>query len=80
MRTSPPTESHSGLATCAMGLLLFCSVGSAEEAPALAQEILTAADVKGGLFVHLGCGDGKLTAALGTNANTIVHGLGTSGA
>ena len=75
MRTSPPTESHFSLATCAVALLLFGSVGSAEEAPALAREILTAAGVKGGLFVHLGCGDGKLTAALGTNANTIVHGL-----
>ena len=29
-----------------------------------AKTILDAAGVKGGLVVHLGCGDGKLTAAL----------------
>jgi outer membrane protein assembly factor BamB len=32
----------------------------------------------GGLIVHLGCGDGKLTVALYTNENCLVHGLDTS--
>ena len=42
---------------------------------ALAREILDATGVKGGLVVHLGCGDGKLTAALRVNDSYIVHGL-----
>jgi len=40
-----------------------------------AQQILDAAGVKGGLIVHIGCGDGKLTAALCANDNLLVHGL-----
>ena len=37
--------------------------------------ILDAAGVEGGLVVHLGCGDGKLTAALGVNDRYLVQGL-----
>ena len=40
-----------------------------------AKEILGAAGVKGGVIVHIGCGDGKLTAALRANDSYIVHGL-----
>ncbi len=40
-----------------------------------AEHILQDAGVKGGLVVHLGCGDGKLTAALCTNDSFVVHGL-----
>jgi len=43
----------------------------------LAKQILEASDVKGGLIVHLGCGDGKLTAALRTGEGYLVHGLDT---
>jgi len=46
-------------------------------ADALAREILSATAVKGGLVVHLGCGDGKLTAALHANDRYLVHGLDT---
>jgi len=42
-----------------------------------ADEILKASGVKGGLIVHLGCGDGKLTAALRANDRYLVHGLDT---
>ena len=42
-----------------------------------AESILKAAGVKGGLIVHLGCGDGKRTAALHANARYLVHGLDT---
>ena len=38
--------------------------------------ILAATGVKGGLIVHLGCGDGKLTAALCASDSYLVHGLG----
>ena len=40
-----------------------------------AGDILAATGIKGGLIVHLGCGDGQLTAALRTNDSFIVHGL-----
>ena len=40
-----------------------------------AAEILKVSGVKGGLIVHLGCGDGKLTATLRTSNSFIVHGL-----
>ncbi|MHC4460493.1 MAG: outer membrane protein assembly factor BamB family protein, partial [Planctomycetota bacterium] len=42
-----------------------------------ARQIIDATGVKGGLIVHLGCGDGKLTAALGAGENYLVHGLDT---
>jgi len=45
---------------------------------ATAGEILRLTGVKGGLIVHLGCGDGKLTAALRLNSSYIVHGLDTN--
>ncbi|MHC4439637.1 MAG: outer membrane protein assembly factor BamB family protein, partial [Planctomycetota bacterium] len=40
-----------------------------------AEQILTATAIRGGLLVHIGCGDGKLTAALGMNEGFLVHGL-----
>jgi outer membrane protein assembly factor BamB len=42
-----------------------------------AQEILDSSGVKGGLIVHIGCGDGKLTAALRANDSYLVQGLDT---
>ena len=42
-----------------------------------ARRILNATDVKGGMIVHVGCGDGKLTAALRANESYIVQGLDT---
>ena len=43
--------------------------------PAQAAEILKASGVRGGLVVHLGCGDGLLTAALRASDSYLVHGL-----
>jgi outer membrane protein assembly factor BamB len=40
-----------------------------------AREILDQTGVRGGLVVHLGCGDGKLTAALRAGESYLVHGL-----
>lgn len=40
-----------------------------------AMQILESTGVKGGLIVHVGCGDGKLTAALRANDSYLVHGL-----
>lgn len=40
-----------------------------------AQAILEQSKFAGGLIVHVGCGDGKLTAALGKNKQYVVQGL-----
>ncbi len=40
-----------------------------------AKEILDATGVKGGLIVHVGCGDGRLTAALRAGDSYLVQGL-----
>ena len=64
------------LMTLAAALLLMSSGALAWAAPAdEAGRILSAAGVKGGLVVHLGCGDGKLTAALHAGDSYLVHGL-----
>jgi len=42
-----------------------------------AGEIIDSSGIKGGLVVHLGCGDGKLTAELRVNDSYIVQGLDT---
>jgi outer membrane protein assembly factor BamB len=42
-----------------------------------AKQILDTTGIKGGLIVHLGCGDGKLTSALRINDSYIVQGLDT---
>jgi len=42
-----------------------------------AESIFAATGVKGGLVVHLGCGDGRLTAALAKDQGYVVHGLDT---
>ena len=43
-----------------------------------ASQILAASGIKGGLIVHIGCGDGKLTAALHRADSYVVQGLDTS--
>ena len=44
---------------------------------AAADDILPAYDVTGGFVVHLGCGDGELTARLKKSDAQVVHGLNT---
>jgi outer membrane protein assembly factor BamB len=58
------------------------ATGGASETPApasaekvLVQQILDATGVRGGLVVHVGCGDGTLTAALHAGEAYLVHGL-----
>ncbi len=41
----------------------------------LAERVLLETGVRGGLIVHLGCGDGRLTAALHAGDGYLVHGL-----
>ncbi len=61
-----------GLLSLVVFLLAAAGVAQAAES---AKDILEATGVKGGLVVHVGCGDGKLTAALRANDRYVVHGL-----
>ncbi len=56
-------------------MLIFSCGGVLSAANPSAKEILEASWVKGGLVVHLGCGDGTLTAELGADQKYLVHGL-----
>ncbi len=57
-------------------LLLFSTPGFSAPPEEIAAEILETSDVTGGLIVHLGSGDGKLTEALrGGRDSIFVHGL-----
>ncbi|NOZ20746.1 MAG: PQQ-binding-like beta-propeller repeat protein [Planctomycetes bacterium] len=57
----------------ALALLALPALGHAQDAA----QILKTTGVKGGLIVHVGCGDGTLTAALHASDSTLVHGLDT---
>ncbi|MFB3893854.1 MAG: PQQ-binding-like beta-propeller repeat protein [Phycisphaerae bacterium] len=60
---------------------IFASPGVAwADEKAEAKAILDATGVRGGLVVHVGCGDGKLTAALRASDSYIVQGLDDDGA
>ena len=61
---------RTGLIVTASVLLIAISAGAQS-----AKDILDAAGVTGGLVVHVGCGDGELTAALRANIRLTVHGL-----
>ncbi len=62
-----------------LGVMVACVMTAPTIARAAAADdaksILDAAGVRGGLVVHVGCGDGKLTAALGAGDSFVVHGL-----
>jgi len=56
--------------------LLTAAAGSGAKAPAtIAKSVLDVASARGGIIVHLGCGDGKVTAALYADDHYTVHGL-----
>ena len=64
-----------------VGVAVMAASLGAAGAPAMAdtastaREILDATGVAGGLIVHLGCGDGELTAAFRVGDQYLVHGL-----
>jgi outer membrane protein assembly factor BamB len=74
------------LVTIAVALATALAPGALGAGPvppadaAQAQQILAATGVRGGLVVHLGCGDGKLTAALHAGDAYLVHGLSADAA
>lgn len=61
------------------GIPLLCSLvltlGVSTEHADAARQIVQATGVRGGLVVHVGCGDGRLTAALRVGDGYLVHGL-----
>ena len=65
--------------TCAISLLAVGLLPGQPVVGATPQQratgILQASGVKGGLVVHLGCNEGKLTASLRGSDSYIVHGL-----
>ena len=61
------------IATIVLALTFSVTTGRADTQQA--KQILDATGVRGGLIVHVGCGDGKLTCALRANDSYIVHGL-----
>jgi outer membrane protein assembly factor BamB len=69
-----------------LAVLAICSCAALARAAepaaprALAAEIIAGAGVPGGLCVHLGCGDGNLTAGLSAEGRFLVHGLDSDAA
>ncbi len=64
----------------ALAALATCSVAAAQPQAAKrqARQILSECNLKGGMIVHIGCGQGDLTAALGASDRYLVHGLDRS--
>ena len=80
----PRTMARGRFLSLGVGVLLLAaahvaavksSAAAEQGAQARARQILAATGVRGGLIVHVGCGDGTLTAALRANDGTLVHGL-----
>ena len=70
------------LPTMLSGLILmaFAAVPAAAADSVSAEAIYEATGVRGGLVIHLGCGEGLLTAALRADDRYVVHGLDTDAA
>ena len=62
------------LVVCACAWLIGLAAAD-QPAADLARSILDATGVKGGLVVHVGCGNGRLTAKLAAGDSYLVHGL-----
>ena len=64
------------------GFVVFLLLLSTNRLPAVesAREILDATGVEGGLIVHIGCGNGEMTAELKASDRYWVHGLATDSA
>ena len=69
---------HKTLTTLVCVFAIVCGIAPPEcMAAESAKDILDATGVKGGLVVHIGCGEGKLTAALRASESYLIHGLDT---
>ena len=61
--------------SCAATLLACGLARAADDPQTSARNILDATGIQGGLIVHIGCGDGRLTAALRASDGYLVHAL-----
>ncbi len=61
----------------AFAVLSATGICGAQTAQQKAQDILSKTGAKGGFVVHVGCGDGRLTAALRAGGQYVVQGLDT---
>ncbi len=80
MKWTVPTRMLTFLAAWTVPLLMAPAAPpapplSGAEAEQAARDILQQSGVEGGLVVHVGCGDGRLTAALRAGDGYVVHGL-----
>ena len=77
MQNPPPANKSAVFTRFMIGAIVLARavVGAHAGSPPSAKSILDATGVKGGLIVHLGCGDGKLTAAFRAGEAFVVHGL-----
>jgi len=69
-----------GIVLTLVSIACFCTYAHAQDKTDLARQIIEKAGVKGGLIVHIGCGDPAataLTAALYQGEGWLVHGLDT---
>jgi len=58
-----------------LGVLAFSVPARPGSAASEADELIAAGEMRGGFVVHVGCGDGNLTAALRKSDAYVVHGL-----
>jgi len=76
--TLPSFPDSSGISKTDWGMKLTVSNMQSSSEKRQAEEILNAAGIKGGLIVHIGCSDGRLTAALRANDSFLVQALDTN--
>ena len=75
MKRSTTIGRRAATLTCA-AILLACGFARAADDPRTsARKILDTTGIQGGLIVHIGCGDGQLTAALRAGDGYLVHAL-----
>ena len=60
-----------------LGTLILLCTSTAHSQSRSPAEILKKTETQGGLIVHVGCGDGRLTAGLRVNDRYVVQGLDT---
>ena len=63
-----------------LGALILLCTSTVYSQSRSGEAVLRKAGIKGGLIVHVGCGDGRLTAGLRVNERYIVQGLDTDAA
>ena len=70
---------HRFLTIPAFSLCILCvlsvAIAQTSSSDITASRILGATEIEGGLVVHIGCGNGKLTAALRAGEGYLIHGL-----